>query len=436
MSPNFPFERIEDQFVMKEPLSEQQAIAEAHRCLNCFLAPCINACPTSINIPQFINRIATKNTIGAAKTILDANILGLSCAHSCPTEVLCEGACVYNSLDQPPLLIGKLQAYAVSQAYEQKHEFFKAGEKTNKKIALIGAGPASLACAHELRRFGHEAVIFEKTSRPGGLNTSGIAPYKLKADLSLKEIDEILKLGMIINYDQELGKNLALDNILNNFDAVFLGMGLEEEKTLGQIKHPRILGAVSFIADLKTAPLEKMSWLKELKRVLIIGGGNTALDACRELKSLGVPEVMLSYRRDEKQMSAYSHEYKMAVLEKVSFLFNTIPTSFTAVDNHLVQIKFNKTIIKENKVKILDESITESFDLVLLAIGQNPLLSLLHDLGLNFENGCLKTDASGRTNHQKIFAGGDLANGGKEVVNAVAEGKRAALAIHEDLSHG
>ncbi|HXW59928.1 MAG TPA: FAD-dependent oxidoreductase [Myxococcota bacterium] len=438
VSPGFSYERLEDQFAMKEPLNEAQAIAEAHRCLNCFLAPCVQACPTSINIPQFINRIATKNTLGAAKTILDANVFGLSCALSCPTEVLCEGACVYHALHEPPLMIGKLQAYAVLHAYEQKHEFFKPAKKTNKKIALIGAGPASLACAHELRRYGHKTIIYEKGSVPGGLNTSGIAPYKMKADLSLKEIEEILRMGVSIRYGQELGRNLSLDQLLLEHDAVFLGMGLSEEKFLGlaSIKHPRILGAVSLIEEIKTAPAHNLAWLKDVKKVLIIGGGNTAIDACRELKILGIPEVVLCYRRDEHNMSGYAHEFKHALLEKVSFLFNTVPTEFKAINSQSLSVKLNQTTMSDNELKILNQSITEIYDLVLFAIGQNPLASVFSNLGIVLKNGRLKTDENGRTTHPKIFAGGDVANGGKEVVNAVYEGKCAAQAIHQDLTHG
>lgn len=420
---------LEQCFPDNEEFSESEAVIEAQRCLNCFLAPCINACPTKINIPQFINRIATKNKLGAAKSILEANILGHSCALSCPTEVLCEGACVYHSLNESPIKIGKLQAFAVAESYKARHRFFKPGPPSNKRVALIGAGPASLACAHELRRHGHEAIIYEKSALPGGLNTYGIAPYKMKSSISLREIEEILSLGVQIKFGVELGQNIAIEKLIEENDAIFFGMGLGNDRYLDLpgIDHPRIMGAVSFIAKMKAMPASEMSWLKELKKVLVIGGGNTAIDACREIKMLGIPEVKLCYRKDEAQMSAYKHERNHAALAGVSFVFNSIPEAFAASANAPLQVT----------LKVSNKILVEHCDLVLLAIGQGSLESYISSVpGLKFENGRLLTDSNGKTGHPKIYAGGDIANGGKEVVNAVAEGKAAALAINRDFYHG
>lgn len=427
-------DRMEEKFIDAKPvLNDRQAIAESARCLNCYLAPCINACPTGINIPQFINRISTADTYGAAQTILDANILGLSCAMACPTEVLCEGACVYHGLKEPPIMIGRLQRFAVQKAYDAGKQFYAAGLSSGKKVALVGAGPASLACAFELRRLGHEAIIYEKDDIPGGLNTYGIAPYKMKAQVSLREIKEIEKIGVVFRFGYELGKNLRLEQLLQKYNSVFLGIGLGEDSKLkiSNLQHPRVRGAVKLIAELKMGKEAGLAWINGVQSALIVGGGNTALDVARELKALGVPEVFVSYRRDRGSMSAYAHEYKLACEEGVQFLFNTVATSFSARTSEQVLVGLQNTIASDEKKGL-------QVNLVVMAIGQGSLASLFDEISdLQFEEGHLIADpVTGRTGHQRIFAGGDLVNGGKEVVNAVAEGKRAALAIHKELSHG
>jgi len=439
----------------KPALTATEATTEANRCLYCYDAPCIRACPTEINIPQFIGRIGAGNAHGAAKTILDSNILGHSCASACPTEVLCEGACVYNQLNHKPILIGKLQRYAVEKSYQDRVQFYTPGPATGKRVALIGAGPASLACAHELRKQGHEAVIYEKTRLPGGLNTYGIAPYKMKAAVSLREIEQISALGVEFKFDQELGRGLELTALLETYDIVFLGLGLGADslpKIAGsdarQVR-PRFRGATELIAELKTAPQNRLEWLKAVETALVIGGGNTSLDACRELKGLGIPKVIGSYRRGEKEMSGYSHELKTARQEGVEFKFHTLPIQITPLETEtgsppefLVRILKTNTAFepqaKEQASSHTHADSTEFGDvthltvqLVVVATGQSKLAGLLAEVpGLKFEKGRLLTDPkTGMTGNPKIFAGGDLTNGGKEVVNAVAEGKRAALAI-------
>ncbi len=399
---NIPPETLENLFEdFKPALNDAEANLEANRCINCYEAPCVSACPTRIDIPKFIRRIASGNLSGAARTILDSNILGLSCAQVCPTEVLCEGSCVYNSLNKKPIMIGKLQRHAVEHAYDQELEFYKPGKPSGKRVALVGAGPASLSCAHELRILGHETVIFEKSELPGGLNTVGIAPYKMKALTSLREVERIGKLGVEFRFGKELGRDFSLEDLTREFDAVFLGLGLGPDSRLEASKnfeHPRVRGAVEFISQLKSDNASRLDWLREVKTALVVGGGNTALDACRELKKLGVPRVILSYRRDEAAMSGYVHELKWAKQEGVEFWFETLPTCFEKVPGDHIKVRFQKTDL--------------DVGLVLVAIGQAKI-------------------KLAQTSHPKVFTGGDFASGGKEVVNAVAEGKLAAKRMDE-----
>ena len=434
-------DRFETQFKdFKPALNGVEAFEEAQRCINCYDAPCIKACPTGIDIPKFIRRIGSNHVRGAAKTILDSNIFGLSCAECCPVETLCEGACVYNDLNHKPITIGKLQRFAIETAYDANMEFYKPGKASGKRVALVGAGPASFAAAHELRIHGVEATIFEKSEIAGGLNTTGIAPYKMRAEVSLREIERIMKMGVKVEYGKELGRNLQLEQLVKDFDAVFLGLGLGADSRIDAKgpASPRIMGAVDFIAKLKTGPASDLAWLKKVRTALVIGGGNTALDACRELKGLGVGHVVVSYRRGEADMSGYVHEFKWARQEGVDFWFYTLPTGVEAAGDG-VKVALNRTkVTSAGKVETLEEMAPLTADLVLVATGQAKLESLLaQTAGLKFEKGRLVVDAkTGRTGHAKIYAGGDLANGGMEVVNGVAEGKRAALAMHEGFTHG
>jgi glutamate synthase (NADPH/NADH) small chain len=423
-----PPDRAEAVFAdFKPAYSKAQAIAEANRCLFCLDAPCITACPTGIDIPQFIRKIATDNMRGSAKTIFDSNILGMSCARVCPVEVLCVGDCVYNRMDQPPIQIGKLQRYATDMAFTEGWEFYEAGAPTGKKVALIGAGPASLACAHRLRRFGHEVVIFEKRPVVGGLNTTGVAPYKMKADRSLDEVEWVLQIGGIeIRHGIEVGKDIALTDLERDFDAVFVGIGLGPDNHLGIPGEDltNVEGAVEFIERFKLENLD----LRDFKRGVVVGGGNTALDAVRELLGLGVTDVTMIYRGTEAGMSGYQHEWKAGKLEGVHGAWQTQPTAY--VGNGKVQgVACLKLDDKKQPIPGSEHVIPA--DIVLVAIGQAKLLADLKTLdGIQMDKSRVLIDKGGFTGRPKWYAGGDLANGGKEVVNAVAEGRDAALAIH------
>jgi glutamate synthase (NADPH/NADH) small chain len=424
-------DRAENVFAdFKAPYTPQQALVEANRCLFCADAPCIKACPTGIEIPQFIRKIATGNLKGSARTIFDSNILGMSCARVCPVEVLCVGDCVYNEMGVPPIQIGKLQRFATDTAFEEGWRFFEAGAASGKSVGLVGAGPASLAAAHELRRHGHACTIYDKRPVVGGLNTTGVAPYKMKADRSVEEAQWVLGIGGIeVRTGVEVGRDLTWAELLERHDALFVGVGLgpDTRMDLPGAALPGIHGAVETIERFKLGALE----LSGVQRAVVVGGGNTAIDAVRELRGLGVPHVTMLYRGTEAKMSGYAHEWSAAKNEGVHALWQTQPVAFEG-DGRVQAIRCVR--LDDAKQPIAGSEHTVPADLVLLAIGQGKLAALLSGLpGVALEHGCVVVDAHQATGNPRVFAGGDCANGGKEVVNAAAEGKRAALAIHAYL---
>lgn len=401
----------------KPPLSAANAVAEANRCLYCSDAPCIKACPTHIDIPEFIRKISTGNVKGSARTILSSNILGMSCARVCPVEVLCEGDCVYNALNAPPIQIGRLQRYATDAAFDAGWEFFEAGPESGWSVGLVGGGPASLAAAHELRRHGHAVTIYERDARLGGLNVTGVAPYKMRADRAVEEIDRVLAIGGIdVQCGVSVGETLSWAELEARHDALFLGVGLGPDRAQGVPGEdlPGVHGAVAFIAQLKLGQVS----LDGVRQALVIGGGNTAMDAVRELLGLGVPEVTLVYRRSEADMSGYTHEWNAAKKAGARALWGALPSAYDGSGR-----------VEVAHIKSGGEILSLPAQLVLVAIGQSRLTGLLSGLGVPMEGGRVVVDAHGATGRPGLWAGGDCANGGKEVVNAVAEGKAAALSI-------
>ena len=413
-----------------------QALAEANRCLYCAHPPCVSACPTSIDIPTFIRRIADENPLGSAQTIFDANILGMSCARVCPVEVLCVGDCVYNAMGVPPIQIGKLQRYATDLAFERGERFFEAGEDTGKRVALVGAGPASLAAAHELRRFGHSVTIFERDDHLGGLNTTGVAPYKMKADRALEEAAWILGIGGVeVRSNVNVPGDVSWAELEEGFDAVFIGFGLGPDRLLDlpNADASGIHGAVDFIAQMKLEAVD----LSHVKRAVVLGGGNTALDCVRELPGLGVAEVSMVYRGDEASMSGYAHEWAVAKQLGVRGAWRLQPVGFVAGDAGQVTGVRCQPLGADKRPLAGAEEVVIAADLVLLAIGQSRLGDLAAALdGVEVEWGRILTDEHGATGRPGVWAGGDCANGGKEVVNAAAEGKAAARSIHAHLTGG
>jgi glutamate synthase (NADPH/NADH) small chain len=433
--PVLPEGRLEQRFAESKPAySTGEAVTEANRCLYCVDAPCVKACPTGIDIPNFIHKISTGNVAGAARTILKENLLGVSCTRVCPVEVLCAGACVYNAWGREPIAIGRLQRYATEGSLKE-HGLSKlvAAKKpsTGKKVALIGAGPASIAAAGLLALEGHRAVIFEKKAVPGGLNTLGIAPYKQSANAALDEIRHVVALGDVeLKFGVEVvagaagAGQVSAEQLLKDYDAVFLGLGLGPDSALGATSEQGkgVWGAVDLIERIKADP--KLA-LNGVKRAVVVGGGNTAIDIAHELKLLGVPDVAMVYRRTEKDMSGYAHELAHARKHGVRLVEQRVVTAFTrAADGTLTGVTLARA---ENGKPVAGDTEALSCELAALAIGQATATQVAKAFpGVQVDKGNIVVDPkTHRTGHAKVWSGGDCVNGGKEVVNAVQEAKLA-----------
>ncbi len=412
------------------PFAPQAAVVEANRCLNCFDAPCTAACPTHIDVPKFIKKIASGNLGGSARTILDANVLGASCSRVCPVKVLCEGACVMNHRDEQPIEIGRLQRFAMDAFHARGGKLRKKFDGIHSgKIACIGAGPASLACAAELAQRGFAVTVFERRALPGGLNTFGVAEYKLPAYASLREIELIEGLGVEFRFGAEIDGHV-LAEIDRDFDLVFIGVGLGAGHGLkipgGD--HSGVVDALEFIAAYKTAKITSTSG-----KVAVVGAGNTAIDAANAALRLGADEVSIVYRRKRQSMSAFEFEYEHAKQEGVRFLWQALPVRVIA-DGGLLEF-LECTRVDDALSPVAGSAFTLPCHLVITAIGQSPVLELLEGMkGVALEHGRVVVDRrTGQTTNPKYFAGGDCVNGGREVVDAVADGKRAAIAMSRQL---
>ncbi len=428
-------EQIERNFAeINPPLTPTEAIFEANRCLYCYDAPCVHACPTHINVPSFIKKIASGNLSGSARTIFDANPIGATCAKVCPVEVLCEGACVEKMLMAKPIEIGRLQRYATDYAIENDKLIFQKGAANGKKIAVVGSGPAGLSCAAYLARIGYAVTIYEKKSLAGGLDTYGMAEYKMSQQASLAEVKLIADLGVEFRLDTEIIQNskfkiqnseqVGFDELENEYDAIFLAVGLGATNKLN-IEGEDLDGvfdALTFIEMIKTRDWKSVPIGSN---VAVIGAGNTAIDAVTQAKRLGAEHVTMIYRRTEKDVSAYQYEYELAKKDGVEFRWQTVPL---AVGGH--------SSVMSLKIQKADGSVEKiACDMVIKAIGQSKQVEFFQSIGIaSDEKNRVIVNELMQTSNPKIFAGGDCVNGGAEAVDAAQTGKLAAAGIHFSLS--
>ncbi len=421
------------------PFDPQSALTEANRCLYCFDAPCTAACPTHIDVPRFIKKIATANLRGSALTILDANILGASCSRVCPVDVLCEGACVMHRYNKQPIEIGRLQRYAMDYFYGHGANLPVApvAQKT-ARIACVGGGPASLACAAALRQHGYAVTVFEGRPLGGGLNTYGVAEYKLRPADSLREAELVKSMGVEFRFGATVGTEIPVEDLERDYAAIFIAVGLgpTEPMRLPGENLDGVVDALRFIADYKTAQTIPVG-----RKVAVIGGGNTAIDAANAAKRLGAEEVCLLYRRSEREMPAFLFEYQHSKMEGVQFRFQTQPIAIhpdgvnpsraAALECMQVELGAPDASGRRKPGPVQGSNFFIACDMVIPAIGQSRFLDFLAKFrGIELSNGAVVADAkTGQTANPRYYAGGDCVNGGREVVDAVAEGKRAAQGI-------
>jgi len=418
------------------PLSDHEAVVEAHRCLYCYDAPCTQACPTHIDIPRFIKKIATGNLVGSARTILESNLMGATCARVCPVEELCEGACVLGA-EHKPIMIGRLQRYATDYVYQRGIDVFKPGVPTGKKVAVIGAGPAGLTCAGELAKLGHSVTVFEKRELPNGLSTYGIIVLREPVEVALAEAEMVKRLGVEIKTQMELGQNLSWEEVSNNFDAVFLSVGLGAVPPLGIPGEEFIVDGLGYIETSKMNP----GALHVGREVVVIGAGNTAVDCATIAKRLGAERVTMVYRRTQKEMTAYPHEFEFAKKEGIEFRFLTQPVEVLVQDGKVTGLRCVRMQLgapdatgRPAPVPVPGSEFVLPCDQVVKAIGQEkPAVAKLLDL--ETEKGFIKVDQDYQTSLPGVYAGGDCirAKGSASTVMAVQDGKLAARAIHRKL---
>jgi glutamate synthase (NADPH/NADH) small chain len=432
-------ERIKENFSdMHPPLTASQAYIEACRCYFCFDAPCTAACPTGIDIPEFIKRIQSGNTKGSARKILEQNIMGGMCARVCPTEVLCEEACVRNTNESKPVAIGLLQRYATDEIIDKKVHLFQRISSTDKKIAVIGAGPAGLSCAHWLASMGHSVTVFDKNKKAGGLNEYGIAAYKVLNDIAQKEVEYILEIGGIeIKPESRLGVDFTLDKVRDEYDAVFIAIGLagvNPHKIPGE-EADGVIDAVKYIHDLRQA--ERMSDLPVGDKVVVIGGGMTAIDIAVQSKKLGASEVTIAYRRDKASMKASAHEQRYAQINDVKLRYCSSPRSVLSRDGRVTGVEFDITEVdRDGKMSNTGKSYQLEADVLFKAIGQALPADQLGEAvrELVGENGRIAVDDDRKTSLDNVWAGGDCIFGGEDLtVSAVQDGKLAAQSIQRYL---
>ena len=415
--------------------TKDAALVEASRCLYCYDAPCTKSCPTGIDVPKFIKQITTGNIKGSAHTIFSSNIMGAGCSKVCPVEKLCEGACVYNLMDEVAIPIAKLQRYSTEIAMEKKWPLFTRKASNGRKVAVVGAGPAGLSCAHVLSREGIDVTIYEKEKLGGGLMTYGIAAYKVTPEFCKEEVDYILSIGGItIKYEQELGRNISLAALQKDYDAVFLGfgVGLARQLDIPGEDLDGVVDAISFIYDIRN---HGYSHVPVGDKVAVIGMGMTAIDAATQAKRLGAKEVTILYRRTKEEMPCTEKELDIAMLDGCQIVWLAAPKEVKGENGKVVSLVADKMMLGEPDASgrrapvTTGETFSIEVDMVIKAAGQMPFSDLVKQSGIDNANGKVSVKQQSATNLNGVFAGGDCVNGGKEVVDAVQAGKDGAKSI-------
>jgi dihydropyrimidine dehydrogenase (NAD+) subunit PreT len=425
------------------PLEEREAVTEANRCLYCYDAPCMVACPTHIDIPTFIRKISTGNVKGSAKTILESNLMGATCSRVCPVQELCEGACVLEH-DHKPIMIGRLQRYAMDYAAEKKIKFFEKGKSNGLKVAVVGGGPAGLSCAGELAKLGFDVTVYEKKKWANGLSTYGIVVFREPVEVALAEAKMIEEMGVQIKTNVTIGKDITLDELVEQNDAVFISVGLGNVPDMA-VPGEQLEGVMDGLDFIEETKVQKLDSIKFGNRICVIGAGNTAIDCATIARRLGSERVNIIYRRSEAEMPAYHFEYEFALREGVSFMFLTLPVE--VVGNGKVEgLKCVRMDLGEpdasgrrSPIPIPGSEFIIPCDMVIKAIGQKkqtPMMEALSKFGVKDIKGYIAVDfTTNRTVHPKIFAGGDCirSHGEASTVMAVQDGKIAAKAISRQL---